>query len=308
MRHIDILIHIITLFSGVMTALLGFLLYLKYKSKAIRHYSLFILTTTFTVATTTLMSYSSQFVNIDQNSWPFMISSLVFAFFIVLIGYAFISFALGIINKPFSMLSRILTGIPALLVLLSLFAILYQNLGKTSVVFPGAVNFFYYGNLFFLFLNFVFYSIRIMFNLKFMDNLDLRRALKVLALLFIVFIPVQTMIVIFNRQVSVIMLSRNLFYFLANVLSIIFAAKYFFLKTPNIAERFDLNDRFINNFGITDREKEVIELLIGGNSIKEISGKLNRSFKTINNHIYNIYQKARVSSKLELLNVIRDNI
>jgi len=40
MKHIDILIHVITLLSGIMTTLLGFLLYLKYKIKAIRYYAL----------------------------------------------------------------------------------------------------------------------------------------------------------------------------------------------------------------------------------------------------------------------------
>lgn len=68
-----------------------------------------------------------------------------------------------------------------------------------------------------------------------------------------------------------------------------------------------MSDLFAQKYGISRREREVIALLLGGLSIKEIGARLGRSFKTINNHIYNIYKKAGVRSKMELLNVFKEH-
>ncbi|MCG8572946.1 MAG: LuxR C-terminal-related transcriptional regulator [Spirochaetes bacterium] len=136
--------------------------------------------------------------------------------------------------------------------------------------------------------------------------MDLKRALKILALLFILYIPFQVALISLTKDLLIIYLSRNLFYFCINMISIVFAAKYFFLSAPNIMDKIKVSDLFINKYTITNREKEVIELLLSGLSIKEISRKLDRSFKTINNHIHNIYQKTRVSSKIELLNLVKE--
>ena len=67
MNHLDLLIHLITLLSGIFTAILGFLLYAKYRIKAIRHYSLFILTTNLTVLNTAFSNYLSNNTSLGQN-------------------------------------------------------------------------------------------------------------------------------------------------------------------------------------------------------------------------------------------------
>ncbi len=306
MKHIDILIHVICLLSGIITALLGFLLYLKYKIKAIWNYALFILTTTFTVAATTFYSYVSYYVNLSQNSLVQAAGTLIFGILLALINYAFTLFALGIMNKPLGIFNKVTIGIPWLITIISFFTLLYHYIGKKGVQMPPVLNICTGLILIILFFSFVIYSIQIAFNLKYIDNLDLKRALKVLALLIIIVIPLQMLIIIFLKQTVIIFLTRNLFYFAINITSIIFAAKYFFIETPSITGPIEISGHFINKFAITGREKEVIELLLSGLFIKEISAKLGRSFKTVNNHIYNIYRKTSVSSKLELLNLIKE--
>lgn len=308
MKHLDILIHVLTLLSGLMTALLGFLLYLKYRIREIRYYAVFILTTTFTVATTTINSYLAY---ITTTTGPYalgqVIGFLLFLIFLFLINYSFSRFALGIIHKSFGLFNKIFLGIPALTVLMSIVTLTYSNLGPQKWLIPPITQLYFYINLAGLFLAFLIYSCRIAINLKTIRNTDLKRALKVLALFFIIYIPLQALVIIFNSPPLLIMLSRNLFYFSIHLISIIFAAKYFFIQTPTIMEPIEISESFVQKYAITPREKEVIELLLSGLSIKEISAKLDRSFKTMNNHIYNIYQKTQVSSKLELLNVIKEN-
>ncbi|MGZ8504916.1 MAG: response regulator [Flavitalea sp.] len=51
---------------------------------------------------------------------------------------------------------------------------------------------------------------------------------------------------------------------------------------------------------LTAREKEILQLLIKGNSYKEIAGAIFISIETLNSHIKNIYRKLNVHSRSEL--------
>ena len=51
---------------------------------------------------------------------------------------------------------------------------------------------------------------------------------------------------------------------------------------------------------LTDREKEILQLLIQGNSYKEIAVAIYISVETLNSHIKNIYRKLNVHSRSEL--------
>jgi DNA-binding NarL/FixJ family response regulator len=52
-------------------------------------------------------------------------------------------------------------------------------------------------------------------------------------------------------------------------------------------------------FNLTNREKEVLELLVKGNSYKMIAGKSNVTIDTVKKHLQNIYHKLHVSCGTE---------
>ncbi|WP_238006013.1 response regulator transcription factor [Dactylosporangium sp. AC04546] len=52
-------------------------------------------------------------------------------------------------------------------------------------------------------------------------------------------------------------------------------------------------------FGLTDRERDVLDLLSAGLSNAAIAGRLRLTEKTVKNHLYNIFTKLRVSSRTE---------
>jgi len=56
----------------------------------------------------------------------------------------------------------------------------------------------------------------------------------------------------------------------------------------------------IANASITEREKEILQLLIKGLSYKEIASSIFISVETLNSHIKNIYRKLNVHSRSEL--------
>jgi DNA-binding NarL/FixJ family response regulator len=69
--------------------------------------------------------------------------------------------------------------------------------------------------------------------------------------------------------------------------------------------------KFIEEFGISMREKEIIELIMQGKTNNDIENTLFISFNTVKNHIYNIYKKTGVNSRTQLLYMIKkysDNV
>lgn len=68
-----------------------------------------------------------------------------------------------------------------------------------------------------------------------------------------------------------------------------------FVISPEIAEKWQL----------TEREREIAEAVLKGHSNKEIAADLAISSSTVKNHIYNIYRKTGVQSRVELVNRLR---
>ncbi|MBK6643009.1 MAG: response regulator transcription factor [Bacteroidetes bacterium] len=55
-----------------------------------------------------------------------------------------------------------------------------------------------------------------------------------------------------------------------------------------------------------ERESEILNLLADGFSNKEIAEKLFVSVHTIRNHLYKIYEKLQVHSRVEAVNKLRN--
>ena len=56
-------------------------------------------------------------------------------------------------------------------------------------------------------------------------------------------------------------------------------------------------------FDLTDREKEILALLVQGLLYKEIGAKLNISTNTAKKHVINIYNKLHVNSRAQAMNL-----
>jgi len=63
--------------------------------------------------------------------------------------------------------------------------------------------------------------------------------------------------------------------------------------------------RLREKYQLSAREGEILDLLLKGKSNKDIEKELFISPHTVRNHIHNIYQKLAVSSRLQLLNLVR---
>lgn len=56
---------------------------------------------------------------------------------------------------------------------------------------------------------------------------------------------------------------------------------------------------------LTEREKEVMRYIAMGYSSKEVADKLNRSKRTVDFHLENIYHKLEVHNRIHALNKIK---
>ena len=75
--------------------------------------------------------------------------------------------------------------------------------------------------------------------------------------------------------------------------------------TPSVARQLLLMvskknmSKKVNNFNLTKREFDILELLVKGYSYKMIAEQCNVSYATVNSHVSHIYEKLHVSSGTE---------
>lgn len=68
-------------------------------------------------------------------------------------------------------------------------------------------------------------------------------------------------------------------------------------KMLSMFGRLPANRSAAGDYGLTPREREILQLLVDGLTMKEIARRLNLSYHTIGNHLRNIYHKLHVRSR-----------
>ena len=63
-------------------------------------------------------------------------------------------------------------------------------------------------------------------------------------------------------------------------------------------------EKSISSFSLSEREADVLRLVADGRSNSEISEQIHVSVSTVKKHVYNIFNKAGVNSRAQLLNLI----
>ncbi len=69
---------------------------------------------------------------------------------------------------------------------------------------------------------------------------------------------------------------------------------------------FTPNARAQSSLGITEREREVLQLLADGRSNKEIAARLGLSPNTVKTHVARLFEKLRVARRTEAISLARE--
>ena len=72
------------------------------------------------------------------------------------------------------------------------------------------------------------------------------------------------------------------------------------------ASEFTPNERAQSSLGITERERQVLQLLADGRSNKEIAAQLRLSPNTVKTHVASLFAKLRVARRTEAILVARE--
>ncbi|MFT3909446.1 MAG: response regulator transcription factor [Ferruginibacter sp.] len=78
------------------------------------------------------------------------------------------------------------------------------------------------------------------------------------------------------------------------------------MSGPRMETESDTNSAAIPH-AITDREKEILQLMVNGWDAKRIASELNLSVLTVRKHIANIYDKLHVNSKAQVISMAHKN-
>lgn len=156
----------------------------------------------------------------------------------------------------------------------------------------------------------IFYEVSLaILNYKRIGNKDLKKAIHVFTRITLIFSPFfifesfRTYIPLLKDVILLKMLSLPAYFLAINLCSLVFANVYF--NSPAFIEDDKLTEFFIKKYSITEKEVEVIELLLSGLTYRQIAEKLYIANKTVDNHIQNIYKKLEVTSKIQLFNLVR---
>ena len=71
-----------------------------------------------------------------------------------------------------------------------------------------------------------------------------------------------------------------------------------------LVKRFQKQSFALDEYNLTPKEQQIVELMAKGYLYKEIAGELNNTVNTIKQHIRHIYEKLHVQNKAEAINKI----
>jgi DNA-binding CsgD family transcriptional regulator len=135
-----------------------------------------------------------------------------------------------------------------------------------------------------------------------------KKSLRVLAGIFFVCFLVFAAALVLSRPETPLRWSVPGLLFLANAGQILSLRRFLSCHArPVLPETMtpDRMERFRDEFRLSPREGGVLDLLLQGKSNKDIERELFISHHTVRNHVHNIYQKLGVSSRLQLMNLVR---
>lgn len=290
MKHLIFFSYIISAVIGLVSIGISFQIYLQYKQKAIKYYSIFLTSLALFIIPSILNFYIKVVPLIDVKLFELISLYLSISGFFLF----FIFFPLFI----FSLLEIKITGTKKIILILfesSVFILLLIYLiTGANLIFLIIRNFLLIGLI-------VSSLMVIFFYRKKINNSILKKSLIILFILTIIFLP----FFIIDNLLNDVFFALPIYYFILSFLNIIFSYKYF--TKPSIPEINILPQNFKKTFKISDRENDVILLFIKGFSYNVIGDKLFIAYKTVDKHISNIYKKTNVKNRYQLINLIQKN-
>jgi len=142
------------------------------------------------------------------------------------------------------------------------------------------------------------------------EDMYRKRIGRLFALFYIICNSISLLALIFIMQIYMTPLLRwaiQLFILFLYLLTPFLWIKFVFLKYAQTMSRLInssvLLESIYNKYNISEREKEIIQLIIDGKGNNDIKEQLFISYHTVKNHLTNIYKKLNVKNRHELVHL-----
>lgn len=307
MKHFVFLYHIISFLVGFTGIILANIAYIKYKTKVIKYYSIFMIALTIILLEQTFTSY--EIINLLDYLWLNVILNMVeylaagfMIYFLPLFIHEFAEFEWTSKKKAFFQAA-------ALFPVCSLFLYYLLSYKKLITILASSV----------LFLVIVYCIGLLTINFQKIKDQSKKMVLKIFLSITIIFFPYMYLDTRVEQIISLKvafpygLLSVPTFYILINLISIYCGFKYFKVNLDretssvtkdSLPEVEKKQEKFFEKINLTNREKELVVLLMKGYTYNQLAEELVISLATVKTHVYNIYRKAEVKNKIELFNLI----
>jgi len=297
MEKYTFLFYLSSLFTGILSIGISTGIYLHYRRKALFYYILFLVSLALIITSLAIGRYRA-LVAAHYFTRLFSPTDILGYTGLLLVMVILPPFLHSLIARPFSPVKRAL--FPALAIgqaVIIIFTGMYEPDDRIFVLFTLPFVFVFVYCLVFIGISFV----------K-IGNRTLRRGVAVFFALSLSYFPVNILEMIRDRYPSINLpegfelFTLPLYFFALNLFSIVFAV--FFFNQPAYIEGSEITAHFRKRYGISQRESEIIDAIMTGLKSEEIAERLFISVKTVNNHIYNIFQKTGVKNRVQLVNLL----
>lgn len=297
MIHIVLITCILSLCTASASYAIAQMFYFKYRKRLIIDYSFLIVMLILLVVSRMIQSYGV--VTSVDNSLIYLLT----------IGIEKVGFAVGIFFGP-SFCFQLIGVVPSkkMWLLFRGAAVLYMVVAIAEVIFHGTSisGFLHNGTgLVILFGTYITLCFQAAFRLESLANQQLNKILKLVFVLSLLVLPPS----LYKYMCGVSYLPYHLENAIAllgvAIFSIIFAFR--FLDVPTFYSKGNLTDYFKTKYATTGREDEIIQQALSGKTNNEIADTLCISVRTVESHLYNIFQKTGVKNRVQLINLIASN-
>jgi len=192
--------------------------------------------------------------------------------------------------------NRLLTIFISLFFLISLWVIIAKSRGNWLIAHTETMQYHFFAGSMFL----VIHGIIALAYVKKATTYEEERLLKGIISTFLPLLVLFPLDLLFFRE--------SYFKLVYLSFAILAAYLYYFISRRYILtyEQADVaSDQILKKYGISDREAEIIDLLIEGLSNQQIAKQLYISPNTVKTHIKNIYAKVGVNNRLQLFSLLK---
>lgn len=300
-----IIYYLISFLPGLISIFLTFYLFLKYKDNLFRYYCIA------QIIICLFIVYMSMGIHRAGNQGPSFFyllilygAHLICGLFIA--GLCFFFHSLlekGKVSFSKRLFTGLISALPLLLIVLMLiFSVAGSSLEKKILI--AKSGFYLTHSLAYIAICYI--GISSIVKIGENSHNLLRQLVLPYSMLLLVFVPLWAaddygfLSLFFQSKISL----SPLLYFLWNNSCLVFAAGSLLHTGARGGVSLTMDQDFALKYKISERELEITNLILKGLSNKEIAAKLFISTKTVNNHIYKIYQKMSIRTRFELIHLV----